>query len=388
MTDDVRRLLGGYATGTLSDEEKQVLFDAALHDDALFAALADEHALKDLLDDSGVRAQLLQATEDPRFSVAAALREWFEHPKSKVLVTIGALLLCVIGFNQVRARFKPSTTTLAELRRPTSPITAPSASSESTAATSAQLGEQPRTSPSQTPQQVGPESSATRSSADARSEKTGDQSAMLRDNTVPAPPMQASPAAPVPPAVSAPSENSFVAGSPAIAAGSPAARSGPARVGRGSGVMSADSAQSDEGLQLSGTGVGAFQRAAGTSVTPLRYELLRKGAAGEFQSVPADYLFLPGDVVRLRVTSSRDGAAAVSSGASSTTVSRNFVANNWTEIPQSGGIAITPDTAKLVVFFAPLDEVTSNLLETNETRAKRTARPSVSLEIPIRLRKP
>jgi len=152
--------------------------------------------------------------------------------------------------------------------------------------------------------------------------------------------------------------------------------------------MSADSAQSTGVLQLSGTGVGAFQRAAGTSVTPLRYELLRKGAAGEFQSVPADYLFVPGDVIRLRVTSSRDGAAAVSSDASSTTVSRSVVANTWTEIPQSGGIAITADTAKLVVVFAPLDDLTSNLLETNEARAKRTAAPSVSLEIPIRQKKP
>ena len=30
MTDEVRKLLGGYATGTLTEEEKQVLFDAAL----------------------------------------------------------------------------------------------------------------------------------------------------------------------------------------------------------------------------------------------------------------------------------------------------------------------------------------------------------------------
>ena len=71
MTDDVRKLLGGYATGTLTDDEKKVLFDAALHDDALFAALADEHALKEMLDDSSVRAQVLQATEEPRFSVVS-----------------------------------------------------------------------------------------------------------------------------------------------------------------------------------------------------------------------------------------------------------------------------------------------------------------------------
>ena len=90
MTDDVRKLLGGYATGTLSSEEKQLLFDAALHDDQLFAALADEHALKELLDDSGVRAQVLRATEEPRFTVAGAFRDWFERPKAKALAATGS----------------------------------------------------------------------------------------------------------------------------------------------------------------------------------------------------------------------------------------------------------------------------------------------------------
>ena len=38
MTDeDIRNLLGGYATGTLSDEEQRALFEAALHDEKLFA---------------------------------------------------------------------------------------------------------------------------------------------------------------------------------------------------------------------------------------------------------------------------------------------------------------------------------------------------------------
>jgi hypothetical protein len=61
MTDDVRKLLGGYATGTLTEAEQKELYEAALQDDALFAALADEHALKEMLDDSTVRAQVLQA---------------------------------------------------------------------------------------------------------------------------------------------------------------------------------------------------------------------------------------------------------------------------------------------------------------------------------------
>jgi hypothetical protein len=99
MTDDVRKLLGGYATGTLSQEEKQLLYDAALHDDDLFAALADEHALKELLEDSTVRAQILRATEEPKFTFTGALQEWFERPKAKALAATGMVLLAIIGFN-------------------------------------------------------------------------------------------------------------------------------------------------------------------------------------------------------------------------------------------------------------------------------------------------
>jgi len=67
MTDeDIRKLLGGYATGTLTDEEQQALFEAALHDEKLFAALAEEQALREMLDDPAHRAAVLQALEPAR----------------------------------------------------------------------------------------------------------------------------------------------------------------------------------------------------------------------------------------------------------------------------------------------------------------------------------
>jgi len=40
--DEVQKLLGGYATGTLTPEEQQALFAAALEDQELFDALAHE----------------------------------------------------------------------------------------------------------------------------------------------------------------------------------------------------------------------------------------------------------------------------------------------------------------------------------------------------------
>src|SRR5947209_20584861 len=92
MTDDVRKLLGGYATGTLSEDERNQLYSAALQDEELFEALADEQVLKDLLDNSAARAELLRATEArPK----RAIWKW--------LAPVGALsvaaVLAVVGYS-------------------------------------------------------------------------------------------------------------------------------------------------------------------------------------------------------------------------------------------------------------------------------------------------
>ena len=363
MTDDVRKLLGGYAAGILTDEEKKALFEASLQDDALFAALADEQALKELLDDSAIRAQVLQATEDPRFTVLGALREWFEHPKSNALVATGAVLLALIGFNQVRQFQQPeSTTSVAQLRRP----------AESR------------------PQAPVPSAAPVTPEREQKKEATPVQTAAA---PVTPPPPPASPAA------AATAEKSSAAGEVGSVAGAGAGTAGTVATEslalEAPALRSADAVRSlrdsaPPSPQRAAAPAGAMQRAAGTSVTPLRYELLRRDAAGAFQAVPVDYVFAPGDVVRLRVTSSRDGAVGVSSNSASSVVSSPVIANTWTEVPRSGGITIAPDTERLVVAFAPssTDSLTSNLLETDEARAKRAAAVPVSLEIPIRQKRP
>lgn len=54
-------LLGGYAAGILTDEERSSLFAAALDNQALFDALADEEGLRALMADPSARAELLRA---------------------------------------------------------------------------------------------------------------------------------------------------------------------------------------------------------------------------------------------------------------------------------------------------------------------------------------
>lgn len=56
---EAEKLLGGYATGTLTGTERRTLFEAALEHQDLFDALADEETLRELLADPAARAQVL-----------------------------------------------------------------------------------------------------------------------------------------------------------------------------------------------------------------------------------------------------------------------------------------------------------------------------------------
>ena len=58
---EAEKLLGGYATGTLTEAERKVLFAAALDHQGIFEALMNEEALRELLADPAAKAQLLAA---------------------------------------------------------------------------------------------------------------------------------------------------------------------------------------------------------------------------------------------------------------------------------------------------------------------------------------
>lgn len=69
------KILGGYATGTLTGEERASLMRAALSDQTLFDLLMDEEALRETLADPATRAALLRALE-PAVSKAV----WWRQP--------------------------------------------------------------------------------------------------------------------------------------------------------------------------------------------------------------------------------------------------------------------------------------------------------------------
>lgn len=62
---DFRKLIGGYATGSLSAAERQILFQAALDDQELFDELAREQALKEVIEQPGARQRLIAALAMP-----------------------------------------------------------------------------------------------------------------------------------------------------------------------------------------------------------------------------------------------------------------------------------------------------------------------------------
>src|SRR5215831_1203524 len=129
---ELEKLLGGFAADTLTPEERQKLFTAALQDQQLFNALADEQALKELLADPAVRRRLLQALNQT--SSAGAARSWLKWLRRPA--TLGyagglaaAVLAVVLGTKVYQESLRQATQSATEEAKPVSPsLPAPPAS--------------------------------------------------------------------------------------------------------------------------------------------------------------------------------------------------------------------------------------------------------------------
>ena len=99
--DRMQKLLGGYATGTLTPEEQQALFEAALEDQEIFDALAREQSLRDLLRDPAARAQLLASMDDVPLP-------WYRRFWKPLSVAAMAAAMLVLGIYVVRPKPKPA----------------------------------------------------------------------------------------------------------------------------------------------------------------------------------------------------------------------------------------------------------------------------------------
>ncbi|MBA2486911.1 MAG: hypothetical protein H0V35_12600 [Nitrospira sp.] len=95
---DLEKLLGGFAADTLMPEERIRLYTAAMQDQPLFNALADEQTLKELLADPLVRTRLLAALKQTgtlRASGSLSWWDWFRRPAG--LAIAGGLAAAVFA---------------------------------------------------------------------------------------------------------------------------------------------------------------------------------------------------------------------------------------------------------------------------------------------------
>ncbi len=119
--DDIQKLLGGYATGTLTPEEQRILFEAALEDQELFDAMAREEALREVLSDPAARAHLLAATE---VVPVPWYRRWTGFWPRAIPVAALVAIVVMVGIT-FRQEHPPETTQVAKVETPRPPVVLP-----------------------------------------------------------------------------------------------------------------------------------------------------------------------------------------------------------------------------------------------------------------------
>lgn len=276
---DLEKLLGGYAAGTLTDAERQVLFAAAIEDQSLFDALACEQPLRDLLSDPAARARLLVALEP------APRRFWTWRPAAALLAMAAVGALAVV----IAHRPRPIVTVARVEPAPAKPM--------------ADLVQPPAAMPATPAPKVAQHRPVKVRPAETRAELSPMASTIAK---LPPPAVVPAAAAPPPPPRPMLSRTNLVAAedqAPApvarpFAAGGLRAPSLSARA-----IYSGTLAR----LALARTAAAGAQVSAQLA---LRYAILRRDASGEFTEVaPVDLVV--GDTVELRLTANHDGYLSI-----------------------------------------------------------------------------
>ncbi len=148
---ELEKLLGGFAADTLTAEERQQLYAAALRDQEIFNALADEQGFKDLLADPVVRRKLLEALAPHRD--ADRWRSWLDRFASPAgLAWAGGVaagvIAVVLGLRVYEASLRQAADTAAvEEERSMAQSTAPSAAPPLQAPLEEQKHKEPKAAP-------------------------------------------------------------------------------------------------------------------------------------------------------------------------------------------------------------------------------------------------
>jgi hypothetical protein len=313
--DEVRKLLGGYATNTLTETERKALFDAALEDQELFDALHQEQALKDLLTDPVSCDQIRRALEKPAVPVAWWSR-WWTWTGAASAVAAAVLTVAII-----RSHTPESQPAYASLDRAKPASIPPNEKLESDEKATPQLLKR-LVSPRLAGRQASSASGAlsTKRTTEAREERK-DQQAFP---TTPA----ANPAAPSPP--TAPTEQVQVQSqaSPPVAVPRQSRATDTQAQSQMSAGQVANSLRDQKQDQvrnaqvIGGVSGGLFKS------TPVSYSVLKRDDSGAYQPLPPAAQLQTGDAVRLTV-------APIISGYLS--LSRQDASGQWMRVfPETG----------------------------------------------------
>jgi hypothetical protein len=275
---DFKKLVGGYATGTLTPEERQALFQAALQDQGLFDALAREEALRDALSDPAARARLLAALDRRRW--------WWWSVPARALAAAAALSIGVFaGYWAWHPRPRHAVREVAAIR----PLAAPLA-----------VGNDPASAPAAKP--VAPVRRLPAKSAPVRQSSPGTGTAQP---VAPSPSGMGSlaPAPAAPPTEAQPTSVEVTAATGTLATRSPVAQA----------------LQSGAAGNKFRPARGPIVSSAGASVaSPLRWAVLRRRDGdsvdpGAFEPIEPGEL-REGDTIELRLESTLEGEISVAGG--------------------------------------------------------------------------
>lgn len=333
--EEIRKLLGGYATNTLTEAERKALFDAALEDQDLFNALHQEQALKDLLDDPVSRDQIRRAMDRPASAHAVKWWRWWAWTGAASAVAAAVLIVAV-------------TRSYAPERRQHS------ASLDATQPAAAQPVEKverdaPRTEPLKplaTPKparaRVAQDSDALAARRAVREDAAGARNERKDEPAFAPPPAVSAPTAPAPPLPPA------LETAPQVRVESvqSQSRGGDTQAQSQQATSQAVNSLRDQKqdqlapAQFAAGVSGGFMKSA-----PVSYSVLKRDASGSYQPLPRNAELQTGDAVRLTVAPATSGYLSLSRQDASGEWNRVFP-ENGPGLPVSANANYTiPDSA-------------------------------------------
>ena len=365
--DRAEKLVGGWVAGTLTKEERKLLLDASLSNQALFDALADEEGMRELLADPTVRRQLsalLASSSQPVAGAPASLETWWRWLfRPAPMAAFSAGVLAVLAFVVVRPAF---------IEKPAPQMAAMPASSEAKALDAAP--------PAAAPAEGKPQSTVTVRKAPAAVGPAPSQPVVLADKL-------AKVAEPVDVAASSSNKMRENEAKPALLAQAPLTPPAPAPAKKAEEARSEavsvtaaapplvvqpfqDQATTASAPVLAERADDAkAKRAPAASVAPpIRYRVERQQPGGEWVEFGGE--LSPGTRARVAIDSTQAGQLTIRSG--SQTLSLAVAPRQTVHFPAEGNLPADRGEREVAILFQPgpglQAAAESSLRQTAQTR--------------------